>query len=671
VGPYGTAAGLYWTAGWYGVLPLPWRQKSPPPDGWTGQGRPWPSYADLTAWCEERASGNIALRLPEHVLGIDVDDYDGRGGGDTLARLAGLYGPLPATWIVGSREDPTSGIRLYRVPPGLAWPGTLGPGIETIRTGHRYAVTWPSIHPDTGRTYTWRRPDGLTVLGEVPGVDTLPDLPDTWVAGITGGQAEHLHDRLSLDPTACGTWLSEHGAGTECRAVTVAADRAIADLHARTGARHDIGVRATIRLSLLAAEGHAGALPALRRLHAVWSPSVAADRGPDAARAEWGRMLDGAIELAAAKPASLRAAGDPCGLALYGGRPAARSTWAGPGVPLSAPGPPGAPQVPPGPPDGAAPTPEDAAAQAVERHLPLLDWQALWDDDSDEEWIVEPILPARRLVALYSPPKVGKSLLMLELAVAVARGVEVLGRMPDRPRRVLYVDFENDPKGDIRERLIAMDLTPKDLTDLCYLSFPTLGGLDSPAGAAELMAAVEHYRCEVVVIDTVSRAVLGEENDNDTWLNFYRHTGLALKQAGVAMIRLDHSGKDEGRGQRGGSAKVGDVDAVWKLERTTDTTFRLTCEAHRMPIAEREIILTRLTEPVLRHKVEGAGWMAEADAVVAAVIAAMDRAGLPAGAGRDKAAEVARAGGIKASKARLAAAVRCRKRIAGLPTEGA
>jgi hypothetical protein len=28
----------------------------------------------------------------------------------------------------------------------------------------------------------------------------------------------------------------------------------------------------------------------------------------------------------------------------------------------------------------------------------------------------------------------------------------------------------------------------------------------------------------VVVIDTISRAVGGEENDNDTWLNFYQYT---------------------------------------------------------------------------------------------------------------------------------------------------
>lgn len=61
----------------------------------------------------------------------------------------------------------------------------------------------------------------------------------------------------------------------------------------------------------------------------------------------------------------------------------------------------------------------------------------------------------------------------------------------------------------------------------------------------------------MVVIDTISRAVGGEENDNDTWLNFYQYTGLRLKQAKVSVIRLDHTGKDLTEGERGGSAKAG------------------------------------------------------------------------------------------------------------------
>jgi hypothetical protein len=245
---------------------------------------------------------------------------------------------------------------------------------------------------------------------------------------------------------------------------------------------------------------------------------------------------------------------------------------------------------------------EEAKTSYIRERLPILDWQALWADTTEEEWIVEPLLAKRRLVALYSAPKVGKSLLMLELAAGIASGRPVLGNSATQPLAVLYVDFENDPRGDIRTRLEAMGYAPGDLGNLCYLSFPTLAKLDTKQGADELLAAIAEYACEVVVIDTVSRSVAGDENENDTWLNFYRHTGLRLKQAEVAMIRLDHSGKDESKGQRGGSAKSGDVDAVWRLSKLGDDTFRLSCEAHRFPISEQVVDLQRVEDPHLRHK---------------------------------------------------------------------
>jgi hypothetical protein len=254
----------------------------------------------------------------------------------------------------------------------------------------------------------------------------------------------------------------------------------------------------------------------------------------------------------------------------------------------------------------------DPEADAAERELaradwlretyPLIDWHALWADEQEEEWIIEPLLARRRLVALYSAPKVGKSLLMLEVAAAIATGKGMFGYPGGTPRRTLYVDFENDPRGDVRTRLINMGYGPGDLANLCYLSFPSLPYLDSEKGSDHLLQMLDGYDCEVVVIDTVSRAIAGEENENDTWLNFYKHTGLKLKQTGRALIRLDHSGKDETKGQRGGSAKSGDVDAVWRLSRITDDTFDLVCEAMRFPIADKYLTLSRLEGP-LRHEV--------------------------------------------------------------------
>lgn len=303
-------------------------------------------------------------------------------------------------------------------------------------------------------------------------------------------------------------------------------------------------------------------------------------------------------------------------------------------------------------------TPETTSlGDRVREALPIVDWFKAWEGPSEVEWIIEPLLPARRLVAIYSAPKVGKSLILLECAYHISRGTKVLGVTPSRAYSVLYVDFENDLHGDIVPRLAAFGADPTQLDRLYYLSLPTLAGLDSEKGATELMAAVQVYGAEVVIIDTVSRSVDGEENENDTWLKFYRQTGLRLKQAGVAMVRLDHTGKDETKGQRGGSAKGGDVDAVWKLSKIAEDHFRLECDMNRFPIAPADKLLTLIRkEDPLRHVLDMTG-----DSLIELAVKACDDAGLPNDAGRVPCQKAANEAGIKIGEPRAKRVVAVRK----------
>lgn len=439
------------------------------------------------------------------------------------------------------------------------------------------------------------------------------------------------------------------------RYANAALDReAAAVAGAPAGARNDQLNRSAFSLSQLIAAGH---LPPTT----VWDTLTAAARAAGLPEHEIEGTLRSGYQGGTAKPR----------LSVPDPHEESDPTWLPPTTPITDPPPSTAPSpattgpsTPPTdtpPADDAPPSEPPNLDTLVRQNLPLIDWHALWADDEEEEWILEPLLPARRLVALYSPPKVGKSLLMLELAVVIAQGGETLGTKVPRPHRVLYVDFENDPKGDVRSRLQAMGHTPDRLDNLCYLSFPTLAGLDSERGAAELLAAVQVYDCEVVVVDTVSRSVTGEENENDTWLNFYRHTGLKMKQHGIAMIRLDHTGKDETKGQRGGSAKVGDVDAVWKLSKVAEDVFQLDCEANRLPIAEKCIVLTRKPLPHLHHHVQAEGRMAAWEAKIRDVTQALDAASAARDMGRTKARELIRTTGVTASNSVLEEALRRRK----------
>jgi hypothetical protein len=82
------------------------------------------------------------------------------------------------------------------------------------------------------------------------------------------------------------------------------------------------------------------------------------------------------------------------------------------------------------------------------------------------------------------------------------------------------------------------------------------------------------------------------------------------------MIRLDHSGKDEAKGQRGGSAKSGDVDAVWRLSKTGEDLVDLVCEAQRFPLNRNHLTLRREDDP-LQHEVSQDPYMDKQDKLFA------------------------------------------------------
>ena len=95
----------------------------------------------------------------------------------------------------------------------------------------------------------------------------------------------------------------------------------------------------------------------------------------------------------------------------------------------------------------------------VRELLPRLDWHALWE--ARRRRGMAP-LSAHTGTAAHCAVLTGQSrqvLLMLEIAAALSTGRKVLGHDPGRRIRVLYIDFENDPRGDVRTRLQDMGYT--------------------------------------------------------------------------------------------------------------------------------------------------------------------------------------------------------------------
>ncbi|MFI6903064.1 AAA family ATPase [Nonomuraea sp. NPDC050394] len=302
------------------------------------------------------------------------------------------------------------------------------------------------------------------------------------------------------------------------------------------------------------------------------------------------------------------------------------------------------------------------ATNAVAALYTPIDWPiAFSSQPEDVPWLVENLIERGRSIALYSPPKAGKSLLALEIAAALATGRPVLGQPARPPERVLYVDIENS-QADIVERLTNLGYGPNDLKvlqeNLIYFSFPSLPVLDSASGGQHLLALAKHHRPVLVVIDTVSRVIEGSENDADTFANLYRHALAPLKGMGISVIRLDHSGKDLEKGQRGSSAKGADVDAVWLLVKVSETSLYLKREMSRANHGVPLIELRRRADP-LHHElaVGGSGLPPK----VAQVVEFLEQLLVPLDAGRDAIREELAAAGKRASNETISAAITARR----------
>lgn len=297
---------------------------------------------------------------------------------------------------------------------------------------------------------------------------------------------------------------------------------------------------------------------------------------------------------------------------------------------------------------GARPSPEDKPGDVFDALPPdgipaafqRLSLRDLLDPDRPpREYVVEPILATGTSVALVAPAGSRKSLILLRIAVAVARGeTSFAGMSIPRARRVLYVDMENT-EDDLRERLesfgLQQDATP---SNLILVHLPPTEPLDTAKGGAELCAAVDAYRLEpgdMVVLDSYQRVTQAGENDSDTTRGYYRHTGVGLKARGLTVVRTDNTGKDVARGARGSSGKRDDVDVEYLLKPEGDYVDVTVGKARQRGVSAMSIQVIQ-KDGLTTFRSDASPTKTQ----VQQCIAAMDALGLPDRTGYRKAGEV-------------------------------
>ena len=181
-------------------------------------------------------------------------------------------------------------------------------------------------------------------------------------------------------------------------------------------------------------------------------------------------------------------------------------------------------------------------------------------------WIVRGVLPDVELAAIIGQPGSGKSFLALDLAAAIARGVEWRGRRV-RKGRVAYIAAEG--AGGFRNRVLA------------YTQFHVVNegiGLSILADAPNIMqkedvrlliqAAQRLSKLDVIFVDTFAQVTPGaNENSGEDMGRALGHCRALRKHTGATVVLVHHVGKDEQRGARGWSGIKGAVDAEITVQR--------------------------------------------------------------------------------------------------------
>jgi hypothetical protein len=172
--------------------------------------------------------------------------------------------------------------------------------------------------------------------------------------------------------------------------------------------------------------------------------------------------------------------------------------------------------------------------------------------DPPPGWIEPGLLPPQGILFLGGEPKIGKSLLVANLALALAAGTDRVGFTVPAARRVLVCQFEL-PVPHLVSRLAAMRRALGSAADENLLVDTRAAGhfLSAPQGLQHFLQAARQAAAEVIVLDPLYSAHDQDENDTRAMAALCQSL-LRLRDASqAALIVVHHTRKSIGREEIG------------------------------------------------------------------------------------------------------------------------
>lgn len=187
------------------------------------------------------------------------------------------------------------------------------------------------------------------------------------------------------------------------------------------------------------------------------------------------------------------------------------------------------------------------------------------------KWLVKGICEIDSLVGLFGDPEAGKSFIAASLAAAVATNRRWYDREVRRAGPVLYVAGEG--RRGLRRRLRAWEIdadyhlgdTPLYVSDR-PIPFGDPAALGHVIPEADEIAELEGEPT-LIVVDTLSRNLAGDENSSLDMPAFVQHMDYLRARYGATILVVHHSGHAEKNRSRGHSAFGAALDTAFRAYR--------------------------------------------------------------------------------------------------------
>jgi AAA domain/Bifunctional DNA primase/polymerase, N-terminal len=236
------------------------------------------------------------------------------------------------------------------------------------------------------------------------------------------------------------------------------------------------------------------------------------------------------------------------------------------------------------------------------------------------DWIVPGLLLKRNLSVLVAPPASGKSLLTLQLAIAVALGLAWGGWFPRKPEKVLVINAEDD-FDEMRRRLFAaaksMGVNQADLVGKVLLAEApesiVIAKMDSRSKSVirtplieDLVATIVANDIGLVIADPFAETFEGDENSNSEvkWAGIlWREVARRIRGS---LLLVHHTKKYAGDmagnadASRGGGALIGTARILSTLFTMTEDEAKL----FNIPPEERDQYV-RFDDAKANHSAKG------------------------------------------------------------------